>query len=86
MARLHRGRFRGRVRREVGPPGLFISAWAEIPRYPLDDLYTLLEHYEAELAREQPADHPAWLRGRVARVRTLIRQKERALEHRARQR
>ena len=58
----------------------------EFPNLSLDELYAVVEHCQAELAREQPDDHPAWLQKRADRVRTLIRQKERALEHRERQR
>ncbi len=86
MPKLSQGRFVGRKRSDVGPRGLSIPAWEEIPRLSLDDLYAVAEHYEAELARERPDDHPAWLQKRAERVRTLIRQKERALEHRERQR
>lgn len=86
VPKLSQGRFVGRKRGDVGPRGLLIPAWEEIPNLSLDDLYAVAEHYEAELAHEQPNDHPAWLQKRAERVRTLIRQKERALEHRERQR
>jgi len=86
MPKLSQGRFVGQKRGDVGPRGLPIPAWEEIPNLSLDDLYAVAEHDEAELAREQPDDHSAWLQKRAERVRTMIRQKERALEHRERQR
>lgn len=52
----------------------------------LDDLYVVAEYFEAQFARDEPGDHPDWLQKRAARMRTLIRQKEKALEHRERQR
>ncbi|MEZ4240099.1 MAG: hypothetical protein R3F59_28905 [Myxococcota bacterium] len=76
MPKLSQGRFVGRTRGYV----------ETIPNLSLDELYAVAQHYETELAREAPDDHPAWLRKRAERVRKLIRQKERALEHRERRR
>lgn len=85
MAKLRKGRFVGKTRGDVGPRGLYRPAWAEIPQFTLANLYQVAEYYESELKREQPADHPAWLQKRADRVRALIFQKERSIEHRRRQ-
>ena len=86
MAKLSKGRFAGRQQGDVGPVGRPEPAWEEIPTLSLDELYQVVVSYEAALAQPQPGDHPAWLQKRAERVRTLIRQKERALDHRERQR
>ncbi|MEM6930947.1 MAG: hypothetical protein AAF602_28690 [Myxococcota bacterium] len=85
MPKLHQGRLVGRVRGEVGPRGISVPEWEEMRTASLDDLRRLVDQVEADLARESPDHHPAWLAKRAARLRTLIRQKERALEHRQRQ-
>jgi hypothetical protein len=66
----------------VGPRGSPEPAWEEIVKLTLSDLYRMAEGYEAELERDHADDHPAWLQERAARIRLLIVQKERALEHR----
>ncbi|MCB9678203.1 MAG: hypothetical protein H6737_24090 [Alphaproteobacteria bacterium] len=86
MAKLGKGRFTGKTHGDVGPRGLEIPARQEFPNMSLDDLYVVAEYFEAQFARDEPGDHPDWLQKRAARMRTLIQQKEKALEHRERQR
>ena len=82
MAKLTKGRFRGKIR---GDSGLGVPEWEAIPMLSLADLYSAENAYEARLAEDEPADHPEWLRKRAARIRSLIDQKERAIEHRRQQ-
>lgn len=86
MPRLTRGRFVGKRRGDVGPPGLPVAAWEEIVTLTTVELERVAESFEAALAAGPAADHPAWLAKRAARVRTLIARRERAKEHRDRQR
>lgn len=52
----------------------------------LDELREIHANFDARLHSEHPSDHRDWLRKRRDRLTTLIRQKQRALQHKQRQR
>ena len=83
MAKLGKGRCVGKRR---GDDGFGLHTLEQFSNLSLSDLYRHAAHYEAELCKDPPDDHPAWLQKRLDALRTLIRQKEKAMEHRARQR
>jgi hypothetical protein len=86
MAKLVKGRFAARARGDVGPSDLRIPTWVEIPTLTIDELREIHANFDARLHSEHPSDHRDWLRKRRDRLTTLVRQKQRALQHKQRQR